>query len=263
MFDILPFDRKETPLTNRQGSRRVAFFVTCLVDNLFPSIGQAAVTLLEQQHVSVHVPPGLTCCGQMAFNAGYRDEAYVVAGRTIEVLRGQGDVVLPSGSCSAMIRHLYPELFRGTPHQAAAEELINRTYELTEYLVDVLGVTDVGAHFAGRMTFHDACHGLRFLGLKQQGRILLNQVSGAELVSLTSCEECCGFGGMFAIKQSSLSEAMLARKLTTIATTQADLVVTGDASCMMQIAGGLSRINSPTRVRHIAEVLANMVEARN
>jgi len=263
MFDILPFDRKETPLTNRQSSRRVAFFVTCLVDNLFPTIGQAAVVLLEQQHVHVHVPYGLTCCGQMAFNAGYRDEAYIVAGRTIEVLRGQGDVVLPSGSCSAMIRHLYPELFRGTPHQATAEELIGRTYELTEYLVDVLGVADTGAHYAGRMTFHDACHGLRFLGLKQQGRILLNQVNGAEVVPLSGCEECCGFGGLFAIKQSLLSEAMLTRKLAAIAATQADLVVTGDASCMMQMAGGLSRINSPTRVRHIAEVLANMVEARS
>lgn len=250
-------------MINRQSRRRVAFFVTCLVDNLFPTIGQAAVTLLEQQNVQMHVPYGLTCCGQMAFNAGYRDEAYVVAGRTIEVLRGQGDVVLPSGSCSAMIRHLYHELFRGTPHQAAAEELIGRTYELTEYLVDVLGVTDVSAHYAGRITFHDACHGLRYLGLRQQGRILLSQVSGAEIVPLAGCEECCGFGGMFAIKQSLLSEAMLMRKLTAITTTQADLVVTGDASCMMQIAGGLSRINSPIRVRHIAEVLANMVEARD
>src|ERR1041384_7607438 len=125
--------------------RRAALFVTCIVDQIYPTIGLASAALLERLGVEVHVPRGLTCCGQMGFNAGFRDEARAVAGRTIETLRGQGDVVLPSGSCGAMIRHLYRELFQGTPHQAAAEELIGRTYELTEYLVDVLGLTEVGA----------------------------------------------------------------------------------------------------------------------
>lgn len=249
-------------MTNRQGRRHAALFVTCLVDTLFPEIGQATVALLEGQGVAVHVPTGLTCCGQMAFNGGHRDEAYTVAGRTIEVLRGQGDVVLPSGSCAAMIRHLYHELFHGTPHQRAAEELISRTYELTEYLVDILGVSDVGASYHGYITYHDACHGLRFLGLQQQSRTLLAHVAGAELVALPGVNECCGFGGMFAVKQPRLSEAMLARKLVNINTTSADLVVVGDASCMMQMAGGLSRAGSHIRTRHIAELLANMVDAR-
>lgn len=249
-------------MTNRQSGRHAAFFVTCLVDNFFPEIGEAAVKLLEDQGVQVHVPRGLTCCGQMGFNGGHRDEAYAVAGRTIEVLRGQGDVVLPSGSCTAMIRHLFPDLFRGTPHEATAAELIGRTYELTEYLVDVLGVTDLGARYEGRITFHDACHGLRFLGLQQQGRTLLSHVAGAEVVPLPGSTECCGFGGMFAVKHAAISEAMLARKLANINSTAADLLVVGDASCMMQMAGGLSRAGSRTRTRHIAEVLANMTSAR-
>jgi L-lactate dehydrogenase complex protein LldE len=242
--------------------RRAALFVTCIVDQIYPEIGLAAATVLERQGVAVHVPRGLTCCGQMAFNAGFRDEARAVAGRTIEVLRGQGDVVLPSGSCCAMIRHLYHELFHATPHQAAAEELIGRTYELTEYLVDVLGVVDVGARYHGRITYHDACHGLRFLKLGRQARTLLEHVAGAEVVALPGSDECCGFGGLFAVKMSEISEAMLARKIAAIESTGADLLVTGDASCMTQISGGLSRADTRIRARHIAEVLANMVDAR-
>jgi L-lactate dehydrogenase complex protein LldE len=139
-----------------QPRRRVALFVTCIVDQIYPDIGFAAAELLERQGAEVHVPRGLTCCGQMAFNAGFRDDAYAVAGRTIEILRNQGDVVLPSGSCGAMIRHLYHELFHGSRHAAAAKELASRTYELSEYLVDVLGVTDVGARYNGVIAFHDA-----------------------------------------------------------------------------------------------------------
>jgi L-lactate dehydrogenase complex protein LldE len=242
--------------------RRVALFVTCIVDQIYPNIGLAAARLLEAQGCEVHVPRGLTCCGQMAFNAGFREEARAVAGRTIELLRGQGDVVLPSGSCGAMIRHLYHELFDGTPHQASAAELMSRTYELTEYLVDVLGVTNVGARYAGRMAYHDACHGLRYLGLSRQAHVLLDHVAGAELAPLPAADECCGFGGLFAVKHAAISEAMLGRKLNNIATADVELLVTGDASCMTQIAGGLSRAGARTRVRHIAEVLANMVDAR-
>lgn len=242
--------------------RRAALFVTCIVDQIYPQIGLASAALLRAQGVEVHVPRGLTCCGQMAFNAGFRDEARAVAGRTIEVLRGQGDLVMPSGSCCAMIRHLYHELFKGTRHQAAAEELLSRTYELTEYLVDVLGVTDVGARYDGRIAYHDACHGLRFLGLQRQARALLDHVAGADIAPLPGCDECCGFGGLFAVKQHAISEAMLSRKLAGVAASEADLLVTGDASCMTQISGGLSRAGSRVRARHIAEVLANMVDAR-
>lgn len=243
-------------------TRRAALFVTCIVDQLYPSIGQATVALLEGQGVEVHVPRGLTCCGQMAFNAGFRDEAYAVAGRTIEVLRGQGDVVMPSGSCAAMIRHLYRELFAHSPYAGPAAELAGRTYELTEYLVDLLGVDELGASYQGRIAYHDACHGLRFLGVKRQARALLDHVDEAELVTLPGCEECCGFGGLFAVKQRAISEAMLARKLDAVAASEADLLVTGDASCMTQIAGGLSRRGAPARARHIAELLANMTDAR-
>ena len=246
----------------KEPRRRVALFVTCIVDQIYPNIGLAAAALLEAQGCDVHVPRGLTCCGQMGFNAGFRDEARAVAGRTIEVLRGQADVVLPSGSCAAMIKHLYHELFHDTPHQAAAEELIGRTYELTEYLVDVLGVSALGARYDGRIAYHDACHGLRFLGLRSQARSLLEHVEGAELTPLPNADQCCGFGGLFAIKQHAISEAMLEHKLAGIQASEADLLVTGDASCMTQIAGGLSRAGSHTRARHIAEVLANMVDAR-
>ncbi|NJN19083.1 MAG: (Fe-S)-binding protein [Oscillochloris sp.] len=249
-------------MSDQPGRRRATLFVTCIVDQIYPSIGQASVALLESQAVEVQVPRGLTCCGQMAFNAGFRDEAYAVAGRTIEVLRNQGDVVLPSGSCAAMIRHLYHELFDGTPYARPAEELAARTYELTEYLVDVLGVADVGARFAGSVTFHDACHGLRYLGLGKQARTLLDQVAEAEVKPLPGCDQCCGFGGLFAVKQAAISEAMMLRKLDGITSAEADLVVTADASCMTQIAGGLSRRNSRIKTRHIAELLANMVDAR-
>jgi L-lactate dehydrogenase complex protein LldE len=231
-----------------------------MVDQLYPQIGMASAALLERHGVEVHVPRGLTCCAQMAFNAGFRDEARAVAGRTLELLRGQGDVVLPSGSCAAMIRHLYHELFHGTPHEAVAADLAVRTYELTEYLVDVLGVTDVGARYQGTITYHDACHGLRFLGLRDQARALIAHVDGARVVPLRGCDECCGFGGLFAIKMADISEAMLERKIAAIHESGADVVVLGDASCMTQIAGGLRKAGSRTQVRHIAEVLNNNIE---
>lgn len=246
-------------LANQTRPRRVALFVSCIVDQIYPRIGLASAALLESQGCDVQAPRGLTCCGQMAFNAGFRDEARAVAGRTIEVLRGQGDVVLPSGSCAAMMRHMYRELFHGTRHAATAAELISRTYELTEYLVDVLGVEDVGARYDGRIAYHDACHGLRYLGLQRQARALLAHVAGAEIVPLPGCDECCGFGGLFAIKQPAISEAMLSHKLANIASSGANLVVTGDASCMTQIAGGLQRAGSRVQVLHIAEVLANQI----
>jgi L-lactate dehydrogenase complex protein LldE len=207
--------------------RRVALFVTCIVDQIYPRHWLRRCRTARTSGVEVHVPRGLTCCGQMAFNAGFRDDAYAVAGRTIEILRNQGDVVLPSGSCGAMIRHLYHELFHGTRHAAAAKELASRTYELSEYLVDVLGVTDVGARYDGVIAFHDACHGMRYMGLGRQARTLLDHVAGARIVALPGSDECCGFGGLFAVKQHQISAAMLHRKLTHITECGCDLVVTG------------------------------------
>lgn len=237
-------------------TRRVTLFVSCIVDQLYPEIGMAAARLLQRQGLKVEVPQGLTCCGQMAFNSGFRDESRAVAGRTIEVLRHQGDIVMPSGSCAAMIRHLYHELFQGTAHQAAADELASRTYELTEYLVDVLSVSDVGAHYPGKITYHDACHGLRFLSLSTQARTLLAHVRGAEIMPLQGCDQCCGFGGLFALKMPALSGTMLENKIEAIIASGAETVVMGDASCMTQIAGGLKRHGSAVQVRHIAQILA-------
>lgn len=237
--------------------RSASLFVTCIVDTIYPEIGEAAVAVLERAGVEVRFPADQTCCGQPAFNSGHWDEARALAGRNIEVLRGQGDIVCPSGSCASMLRHFYAELFEGHPAmKAAAHELASRSYELTEYLVDVLGVTDTGAIFPRTLTVHDACHGLRGLGIKQQPRALLSNIEGAELRELPGAEECCGFGGLFAVKLPRISTAMLQRKVDQIESTGADVVVTCDASCMTQINGRLSRQGSHCRAMHIAQVLA-------
>lgn len=238
-------------------ARRVTLFVTCIIDQIYPEIGEAVVTVLERLGVEVEFPRDQLCCGQPAFNSGFWDEARIVAGRNLEVLRGCGDVVTPSGSCASMIRHSYPELF--ADHRAlhaAALDLANRTYEFSEYLVDVLGVTDVGAHFPATLTIHDACHGLRGLGIKAQPRALLEHVDGARLVELPDAQRCCGFGGLFAIKLAPISEAMVEDKVAAIVATEADYAVTCDASCMTQINGRLSRNGAKCRTLHLAQVLA-------
>jgi L-lactate dehydrogenase complex protein LldE len=237
--------------------RRVTLFITCIVDQVYPEIGEAVVRVLERLGVEVDFPRDQLCCGQPAFNSGFWDDSRVVAGRNIEVLRGRGDVVMPSGSCATMIRHFYGELFADSPAlQAAALDLAGRTYEFSEYLVDVLGVTDVGAQFAGTLTVHDACHGLRGLGIKQQPRELLSHVAGAQVVEMPDAERCCGFGGLFAIKLGPISEALAADKTAAIRESGADYAVTCDASCMTQINGMLSRQGDHCRALHIAQVLA-------
>jgi L-lactate dehydrogenase complex protein LldE len=237
--------------------RRVALFVTCIVDQVHPEIAEATVAVLERLGVTVSFPAGQTCCGQPAFNAGYRHDARAMAARTLDALHDVGDVVVPSGSCATMIRVHYPELFAADAElHAAAVDLAGRTYELTEYLVDILGVTDVGAEFAAGFTVHDACHALRELGIRQQPRALLANVRGARVTEMPAAERCCGFGGVFAIKFSAVSEAMAADKSADIEATATDFAVTTDASCMMQINGRLSREGSRCRVLHIAQVLA-------
>ena len=247
-------------MTNR--SRSATLFVTCIVDMMYPEIGEAVVTVLERLGIDVQFPVEQTCCGQPAFNSGHWDDARAVAGRNMEVLRGQGNVVIPSGSCTTMVRHFYPELFGDNPALvAAAQDLGGRTYELTEYLVDVLGVTDVGAVFPASLTVHDACHGLRGLGIKEQPRALLAHVADATVTELPGADECCGFGGLFAVKLPHISATMLQRKVDQIESTGADRVVTCDASCMTQMNGRLSRQASQCRAIHIAEVLAARPES--
>jgi L-lactate dehydrogenase complex protein LldE len=237
---------------------RVQLFVTCLVDRFFPRVGDATAAVLERLGLKVEVPDQQTCCGQPAFNGGFTDEAASMARHTIDVLsRSDAPVVVPSGSCADMIVHRYPELLADDPDYAPrARALASRTYELTQFLVDVLGRTDLGAAGAGRLAYHASCHGLRGMGLRTQPMALLRQVAGAEVVPLEDAESCCGFGGLFAVKMAPISGAMLTEKLNGIERSGATTVVATDVSCLMHIQGGLRRRGSRVTTRHVAEVLA-------
>ncbi len=233
-------------------------FVTCLVDHLFPQVAEATVKLLQRLGVVVEVPAGQTCCGQPAFNGGFTEEATAMARHTVDVLsKSDLPVVVPSGSCADMIVHHYPELLAHDPSYAVrARSLSARTYELTQFLVDQLGRTELGASGTGRVAYHASCHGLRGMGLRTQPMALLQRVSGVQAAPLPEAETCCGFGGLFAIKMAPISGAMLNEKLARIERSGADTVVATDVSCLMHIAGGLHRRGSLVRARHIAEVLA-------
>lgn len=234
-------------------------FITCLLDSLYPSTVESVVRVLQRAGARVEVPPGQTCCGQPAFNAGMRREAAPIAQHTIEVFeKTSGPVVVPSGSCAAMIRIGYLELFAHEPlWLERARRLAERTFEFTEFLVDYLEVTDLGARYAGRLTYHPSCHLLRELGVDRQPRRLLESVDGAEYVELPYATDCCGFGGVFSAEHPEISTAMLARKIDNIAQTGAPLVVACDAGCITNIQGGLMRLRRPVRVAHIADLLAN------
>ncbi|MFF8289814.1 (Fe-S)-binding protein [Streptomyces sp. NPDC016309] len=227
---------------------RVALFVTCVNDAVYPSTGIATVRLLERLGVEVDFPAAQTCCGQPQYNTGYRPEARRLARRTAGAFEGHTYVVTPSASCAAMVRDHYARL--GEP------DLAPRTYELTEFLVDVLGVTDVGAYFPHRVTYHPSCHGLRLLGLGDRPRRLLEAVRGLELVELPGAEECCGFGGTFAVKNPAVSVAMGRDKVRHAVGTGADVLCGGDNSCLMHIDGVLRREGERMRALHIAEILA-------
>jgi len=252
--------------------RRVALFVTCMVDMLYPEVGMATAELLERHNVEVVFPYEQTCCGQPAFNAGYRDEARTLARRFLDVFepfvqQGVVDaIVAPSGSCTTMTTHFYAVLFEdaaSTADRQRAEKLAAVTFELTEFLVDVLGVTDMGAHFEGKLTYHACCHLLRELGINEQPRQLLAAVQAAELVPLNGAEECCGFGGLFAIKNPGISTAMGQRKTRNLAESGADVVAVCDVSCMTHINGLLSRQAQRCRALHIAEVLASRIDVND
>jgi L-lactate dehydrogenase complex protein LldE len=235
---------------------RVALFATCLVDQLFPRIGEAAARVLQRAGCDVVVPAGQTCCGQAVFNDGFWDEARGLARRHLDAFEDAEAVVAPSGSCAAVVREWYPRLFRHDPAAARAEAAAARTYELSEYLVRVRGAADLGARFDAAVAYHPACHGLRGLGLREEPLRLLRAVRGLRLVPLAGAEECCGFGGFFAVTFAALSGAMLQTKLDAIEASGADVVTATDASCLMHIAGGLARRRSRVRAMHLAEVLA-------
>ncbi len=231
-------------------------FATCLVDSLFPEVGQAVVEVLHQVGEEVLLPYGQTCCGQPAFNAGYCEQARRMAKHTIEVFEAYaGPVVVPSGSCAAMLRHGYREIFSGDPvWLQRAEALAERTFELSQFLVDVLERTDLEANYSGAIGYHASCHALRALGIDRQPASLLEACRDAVVERLS--DECCGFGGIFAVELPEVSTEMLNKKLEEIENSQADVVVSCDVSCLMQIEGGLRRRGSSVRCSHLAQILA-------
>ena len=229
---------------------RVSLFVTCIVDQVFPNVGLAMTEVLERAGCEVEFREAQTCCGQPAFNSGYRDEARSVAAHFLKTFEGAEYIVVPSGSCCSMISHHYADLFPDRPHET-------RVFEFSQFLLDVLKVDDVGACFDGLATYHDSCHALRELKIKSGPRRLLQNVKGLRLVEMDTAEECCGFGGTFSVKFPEISGGMVRTKLESIERTGADTVISIDSSCLMQIQGALSRAGSKIRTMHLAEVLAS------
>lgn len=238
---------------------RIALFVTCLADAVFPDVGRAVVTLLERLGHEVAFPAAQTCCGQMHVNTGYQREALPLVRHHVEVFEPYDVVVAPSGSCAGSVRHQHAAVARRAGDEALArraEAVAGRTHELSELLVDVLGVEDVGAYFPHRVTYHPTCHSLRLLRVGDRPLRLLRRVRGMTLLELPDAEGCCGFGGTFALKNADTSTAMLADKLRHVTGTGAEVLTAGDASCLMHVGGGLSRLRAGTRTLHLAEILA-------
>lgn len=239
---------------------RIALFVTCLADTLFPSVAQATVTLLERLGHEVVFPQEQTCCGQMHVNTGYQRDALGVVRHHVEVFEPYDVIVAPSGSCVGSVRHQHTLVARRAGESGLvrrAESVATRTYELSELLVDVLGVEDVGATFPHRVTYHPTCHSLRMLGVGDKPLRLLRRVRGLDLVELPRADECCGFGGTFALKNADTSTAMLADKMRHVLETGAEVCTAGDSSCLMHLGGGLSRLRTGVRTVHLAEILAS------
>lgn len=238
---------------------KVSLFVTCLVDQLWSSVGTSTVEVLRRVGCEVEFDDRQTCCGQPAFNTGYREEARKVAKRFISIFEESKAeaIVSPSGSCTAMVHH-FPELFPDDDEwRRRASAIAERTHELSSFLVRVLKLQDVGASWTGRLTWHDACHGLRDLNLKTEPRSLIRNVRGVEFVELENADACCGFGGTFSVKYPEISVAILDQKIEAIERAGVQAVVAGDASCLMQIGGRLSRQGSNVRTMHLAELLAS------
>lgn len=234
---------------------RVSLFVPCLIDQFFPQTAVSTVRLLWRLGIDVVYPEAQTCCGQPAFNMGYHDEARKLAERFIEVFDRAEYIVTPSGSCGSMVRVFYPTLAIHRELQGPLENVKNRTYELSEFLVNVLKVTDVGAAFTGRVTYHDSCHLLRELKVKDPPRLLLRNVKGIDFVEMEESDSCCGFGGSFSVKFPEISTAMLEEKVKFIQKTGAQYVVANDTGCLMQISGMLQRSQIPVRALPLAEFL--------
>lgn len=235
----------------------VQLFITCLTDSFFPQTGEAVVNIINRLGIDVEFAREQTCCGQPQFNAGLRKDARAVAEHTIKVFENtKGDIVTPSGSCAHHFRHNYLELFeQDSTWLPRAKALAERVYEFTEYLVDKLNVTDVGAAWDGLLTYHPSCHTLRGMNIDKQPRVLLQNVAGATLVELPNAQECCGFGGIMSVEHPELSAEWLRRKISNLESTNSPTLVVTDAGCLMHIAGGLNRQKKKQKVIHIAEIL--------
>jgi len=236
---------------------RVSLFVTCIVDQVFPQVGIAMTQVLERLGFQVDFPPAQTCCGQPAFNSGYPAEAGTVARHFLETFRGAEYIVVPSGSCTSMISHHYTDIFASDEKMLAlARGVAPRVWEFSRFLIEVAGVDDVGARFDGVVTYHDSCHALRELGIKDGPRKLLAKVKGLTLREMEAAEECCGFGGTFSVKFPEVSGGMARTKIDSILKTEAGTVVSIDSSCLMQLQGVIDRAGLPIRTAHLAEILA-------
>jgi L-lactate dehydrogenase complex protein LldE len=235
---------------------RVSLFITCLADMFFPNVGEAMFRLLRRHGVQVDFPMEQTCCGQPAFNSGFHAEARAMARQWLKAFRGAEYVVTPSGSCAAMVRSHYPTLL------PESSEIAERTFEFTEFMVDVLKLEDIGAAYRAKAAYHHSCHMSRDLGIHHQPLTLLRHVRGLELVPVPRQELCCGFGGTFAVKMPEISEAMVADKVAAVASTGCDLLIGSDSSCIMNIGGRMAREGRPIRVMHTAELLWEGVRGR-
>ncbi len=243
---------------NSNNAPQVGLYVTCLVDLFRPVVGFASMKLLQEAGCEVSVPLAQTCCGQPAYNSGDREAAQALAIEVIKNFENFDYVVAPSGSCAGMLKTHYPELLKDTDHRERALSFADKVFELTSFLVDKCGLQSVDRGFAGRITYHDACAGLRELHVKQQPRQLLNSVRGLELLEMSDGEACCGFGGTFCVKYPEISDAMVTKKCANIVATNAQTLLGGDMGCLMNMAGKLSRDGSAIEVRHVAEILAGM-----
>lgn len=243
----------------------VSLFITCIIDTLYPGTGVSVVEVLKHLGVEVRFPLNQTCCGQPAFNSGFQNDARAVAKQFLTAFDGAEVIVCPSGSCASMVRHYYPALFKDDPAWAAkAERAAAMTWEFTEYVVDGLGVTDLGASLPPvTVAFHHACHGYRLMGVGEQARTLASAIDGVTVSDLPGADQCCGFGGLFSIKMPEISGAMLKDKVKAIHASGADAIITGDSSCLTQMNGGLSRTDDTTRVQHIADLLAAGIRAKS
>ncbi|GEO85146.1 MULTISPECIES: (Fe-S)-binding protein [Alphaproteobacteria] len=248
-------------MTAPQSRPRVGLFATCLVDLFRPSVGFSAAKLIEDAGCEVDVPMAQTCCGQPAYNSGDRKDARALAIQVIELFEGYDYIVAPSGSCAAMLKHHYPELFKGDAKwEERCRRFSDKVFELVSFLTDVMFVPKVDAAFKGAITYHDSCSGLRELGVQTQPRKLLASVEGLEIKEMAGSDVCCGFGGTFCVKYSDISGTIVSKKTANITATGADMLLAGDMGCLMNMAGKLKREGSSIEVRHVAEVLAGMTD---